>query len=336
MKWKTCDLSCHGRSWKQLYFERNLANALESFDPTLGDVSDLKKLLEISEPFVHNLEICELPSHLSASIIFSILGRELSALKLEYGWRNARMLYDPAKFGMKISDCLAFSASLAIASTLTDLDLSCNLLDDEKIKILLKGMIMNPILVQLNLSHNRIADFGIFELSKYLLCEKCVLGGLNLGDNYISIQGAKSVAEALKSNNILACLNLGYNNLGDEGGRAIFDALQTNTSLQRLGLGSCGVGVETALALGKLISSSRSPLLYLDISANPCIGMKGGTTLQTSMMQDGGKLPSHLDLQLCDIGDEIEQFVAKIIKAKNDEKLVLSISKHILYTTPQI
>ena len=59
--------------------------------------------------------------------------RQLTSLKLEYGWRKAKMNYHPEKFGMKISDCLAFSSSLSISTTLTDLDLSFNLLDDEKV-----------------------------------------------------------------------------------------------------------------------------------------------------------------------------------------------------------
>lgn len=28
-RWKNCDTSAHGRSWKQLFFERNLQEALE-------------------------------------------------------------------------------------------------------------------------------------------------------------------------------------------------------------------------------------------------------------------------------------------------------------------
>eukprot|EP01018_Ginkgo_biloba_P005654 Gb_15710 [translate_table: standard] len=75
LRWQNCDVSAHGRSWKELYFERNTAAALESFDPTIDDEEDLKKLLELSAPFVHSLEIYQLPSHMSASLIFNTLGR---------------------------------------------------------------------------------------------------------------------------------------------------------------------------------------------------------------------------------------------------------------------
>ncbi|KAH7298575.1 hypothetical protein KP509_25G050000 [Ceratopteris richardii] len=158
LKWKKCDTSNHGRSWKQLFFECNLADALENFDPTLEDWSGLKELMETSKRFVHNLEIHQLPSRIGACMIFEVLGRQLSSLKLEYGWKNAGMLYDPDKFGMKVSDCLAFSASLYFATTLTNLDLSCNHLDDDKVKILLKGMMSHPCLLRLNLCHNRVGD----------------------------------------------------------------------------------------------------------------------------------------------------------------------------------
>ncbi|KAI5083140.1 hypothetical protein GOP47_0002883 [Adiantum capillus-veneris] len=330
LKWKTCDPSRHGHSWKQLFFECNLAEALENYDPTLEDGTILMKLMETSEPFVRSLEIRQLPSRLSMCIVFKLLGRQLITLKLEYGWRNAGMLYEPDRFGMKVSDCLAFSASICLASALTVLDLSCNLLDDEKIKILLEGMTLNPGLLQLSLCHNRIGDLGVAEISKFLMFEKCVLTGLNLGDNYLSSQGAKDVAEALKTNTVLNCLNLGYNNkVGDEGGRAIFDALQSNTVLQGLSLISCGLGEEAAASLGRLISSSSSSLLYLDVSANPSIGTKGGATLQASM--ESGKPPLYFDVEMCGVGEEIEQFIANAMTTKNEKDVRPSLLRNSIF-----
>ncbi|MCO5571088.1 hypothetical protein L7F22_024820 [Adiantum nelumboides] len=218
---------------------------------------------------------------------------------------------------MKVSDCLAFSASLSLATVLTVLDLSCNLLDDEKITILLEGMTLNPGLLRLSVCHNRIGDLGVAEIARFLMSEKCVLTGLNLGDNYFSSQGAKDVAEALKSNTKLNCLNVGYNSkVGDEGGRAIFDALQSNTVLQGLSLISCGLGEEAAAALGRLISNSHSSLLYLDVSGNSSIGIKGGATLQSSM--ELGRPPLYFDMQMCGVGEELELNFAKAVTTNND------------------
>ena len=56
-------------------------------------------------------------------------------------------------------------------------------------KILLKGMMRNPILLQVNFSHNRIGDAGITELAQYLVSEVCFLVGVKLSNNYFSTQG---------------------------------------------------------------------------------------------------------------------------------------------------
>jgi hypothetical protein len=46
------------------------------------------------------------------------------------------------------------------------------------------------------------------------------------------VTGTKALAEALKSNSVLAYMDLGYNKLEDEGGSAVIDSLVVNTSLQ--------------------------------------------------------------------------------------------------------
>ena len=54
--------------------------------------------------------------------------------------------------------------------------------------------------------------------------------------------------------------------------------------IQKLVLGNCRLGEETATSLRGLISSCRPPLMHLDLSGNPSIGMNGGAILQESMV----------------------------------------------------
>lgn len=42
-RWKNCMVSSHGNSWKQLYFECNLQDTLEQFDPTVSVVDELRR-----------------------------------------------------------------------------------------------------------------------------------------------------------------------------------------------------------------------------------------------------------------------------------------------------
>lgn len=47
-RWHNCEPSLHGMSWKQLYFERNLENVVEHFDPTTSDINTLRRLVAFS------------------------------------------------------------------------------------------------------------------------------------------------------------------------------------------------------------------------------------------------------------------------------------------------
>ena len=59
---------------------------------------------------------------------------------------------------------------------------------------------------------------------------------LYLGNNNISDEGAKALAEALKVNTALQELDLDFNKISDEGAKALAEALQVNTALQELWL----------------------------------------------------------------------------------------------------
>ena len=79
-RWRNLEVGQHGGSWKQLYFERNLAEALEKFDPNAGgaggfgegelddrpddeveDLESLRRLIEFSSKYVHTLVLRQLP-----------------------------------------------------------------------------------------------------------------------------------------------------------------------------------------------------------------------------------------------------------------------------------
>ena len=48
-RWDNCQISDHGSSWKRLYFERNLTDFLEAFDPKQQDTEELTRTLAISK-----------------------------------------------------------------------------------------------------------------------------------------------------------------------------------------------------------------------------------------------------------------------------------------------
>ena len=59
---------------------------------------------------------------------------------------------------------------------------------------------------------------------------------LNLFNNRIGAEGARALAEALKTNKALTSLDLRRNSIGAEGARALAEALKTNSALTSLDL----------------------------------------------------------------------------------------------------
>ena len=108
----------------------------------------------------------------------------LTHLMLRYGMRDVGMDYDRSLFGMKLSDCRSLARCLEYCETLVSLDLSGNLLDDDKLRMLASGLVTNLSVVHLDLGNNKIADRGVRALAK-LLHVNSVIQIVNLENNQV-------------------------------------------------------------------------------------------------------------------------------------------------------
>jgi len=311
LRWKSADFIPHGRSWKQLYFERNLEGALEAYDPTSGDPVELKRLLTYSKRYARALTVTQLPAHVDLAMLFDTTASCLTSLTLTYGMKHVGMDYDKSLFGMKLSDCRALAKAIERAETLICLCLSGNLLDDDKVRMVASGLVDNLSVVHLDLSHNKIADRGVRALAK-LLDNRSVITFLDLTDNQIHTEGGRALARALRANHSLLSLSLRLNRLGDEGGKAVCDVLRANTTLQKLTLSANSLGPQTATALAGLIRTNRT-LVSLDVSSN-ALGVEGGRLVRDALEHNGGVL-RHLDVRQCGMGEDLEASIADHVKA---------------------
>lgn len=102
------------------------------------------------------------------SVVFRYLPN-LTHLTLTYGAKHVGMEYDRPLFGMKMADAKILSECLRETSSLTYLALPGNLIDDDLISILVKGLMLNKTIIQLDLSHNKISNSGARKVAKFLL-----------------------------------------------------------------------------------------------------------------------------------------------------------------------
>lgn len=93
----------------------------------------------------------------------------LAHLTLTFGAKHVGMQYERPKFGMKMSDAQTFADCLKVTQSLVYLSLPGNGIDDDLINILIKGLVLNKTISQLDLSHNNISNLGVRKIAKFLL-----------------------------------------------------------------------------------------------------------------------------------------------------------------------
>jgi hypothetical protein len=89
---QTCVPADHGHSWKQLFFEKTVEEALENFDGSSEAYTALNRLLATSSELVFKLKIRQFASHADMAFLFDALPN-LYSLSITFGSRNVGMKY---------------------------------------------------------------------------------------------------------------------------------------------------------------------------------------------------------------------------------------------------
>ncbi|XP_055362857.1 NACHT, LRR and PYD domains-containing protein 3-like [Betta splendens] len=197
--------------------------------------------------------------------------------------------------------CEALSSVLSSqSSSLTELDLSNNDLQDSGVKLLCDGLksphcqletlrlsgcnlsersckalssvlsSQSSSLIELDLSNNNLQDSGVKLLSDGLKSPHCQLETLRLSDCNLSERSSEALSSVLSSqSSILRELDLSNNNLQDSGVELLCDGLKSpHCQLETLRLSGCLVTEEGCASLTSALSSNPSHLRELDLSYN--------------------------------------------------------------------
>ncbi|XP_032426088.1 NACHT, LRR and PYD domains-containing protein 12-like [Xiphophorus hellerii] len=197
--------------------------------------------------------------------------------------------------------CEALSSVLSSqSSSLRELDLSNNNLQDSGVKLLSAGLkspncnletlrlsdcnlserscealssvlsSQSSSLRELDLSNNNLQDSGVKLLSAGLKSPNCNLETLSLSGCLVSEEGCASLASALTSNpSHLKELDLSYNHPGDSGVKLLSAGLKDpHWRLEALRLNGCNLSERSCEALSSVLSSQSSSLRELDLSNN--------------------------------------------------------------------
>eukprot|EP01012_Entosiphon_sulcatum_P022442 TRINITY_DN2739_c1_g1_i1.p1 TRINITY_DN2739_c1_g1~~TRINITY_DN2739_c1_g1_i1.p1 ORF type:complete len:431 (+),score=63.37 TRINITY_DN2739_c1_g1_i1:25-1293(+) len=329
--WKTCaearwtkgqlgsDVKERARhdGWKRVYLE----GVLEEFLTGLADeypisaesTVELPRLCKLVAPWIQKLNVHRMKCHVDITQLFSWLPH-LRDLQVTYGVLTSGMNFEMKMFGMRQQDCLYFAEVLRAGCTLASLRLPENQIDSDKLKALITGLVRNDSVTVLDLAHNAIEDAGVRALATLLTRKKEILKELNLCDNNIRTDGAKSLGRCLAINTTITSLNLRLNRLGDDGGRAIFDGLAENHTLLDLNLANNELGPAAAKSLSDVLRTNTT-LTKLDITGNQ-LGDDSGRLLFDALEANAQSHLSSFDVRFAGVSDAERLKILDLLKRR--------------------
>ena len=135
---------------------------------------------------------------------------------------------------------------------------------------------MHNEILMINLRGNKIGSLGCKEISEFLGFStsvsdgNCKLSSLNLGYDFVTDEGVKYLAEALKHSNCkLNSLNLAFNELTKEGAKYLAEALKhSNCKLNSLNLAHNELTKEGVKYLAEALKHSNCKLNSLNLADN--------------------------------------------------------------------
>jgi len=96
-----------------------------------------------------------------------------------------------------ISDAVNIEECIRLSRSLVSLSLPGNMIDKDIIQRLIRALLLNTSITQLDLSHNLLGDLGARRIAKYIIHSK-ILTHLNLCDNSVFFLISLKISDTLR------------------------------------------------------------------------------------------------------------------------------------------
>ncbi|XP_073727632.1 NLR family CARD domain-containing protein 3 [Misgurnus anguillicaudatus] len=233
-----------------------------------------------------------------------------------------------SKYG-RSDECLMRLLPVVKASRKADLSV-CNLIAKSCSSLAIILSSNSSSLRDLDMRNNNLQDSGVKLLSDGLKNTNCKLEILKLSSCSIGAEGCAALASALRSNpSHLKELDLNNKNPGDSEVKLLSDLLKDpHCKLEKLLLSRCNLTVKSCTSLASVLSSNSTSLRELNLSHNK-LQDSAVTTISDGLKSPQCKLEI-LDLSDCRIGAEGCAALASALKSNPSHLRELNLSRNNL------
>lgn len=194
-----------------------------------------------------------LKDKLDAESRITIAHHIVDALKHNTKLEKLRFHANSDEGAIVIAESLANLAN----TTIKEFSVNCNLTDKgaHELALVVEN---NPVLVEIVIGQNQVSDDGARKIAQALATNHTIKSFSFLDNTTLSDDGAKAFARAIAVNDSLTSMHVFGSNIGNEGKKSLLGALKANYTLSSLAFPELNSNTELNFAYSKLVSRNRN------------------------------------------------------------------------------